>query len=159
MTSLTNKMELIKIAVDRFLGWKLPDDFNPDGGISFKKGLSDTIGTNLFTAQQAQEMFEYVLDTNALAKAETAVVGNWEAEFNNRFLDVYTPSNVNDIINFITNLFAAKDREREEAIQSIYEYINRGQFSTPENPCEAWEKLNLRDKAEIVWHLLKALDK
>ena len=41
----------------------------------------------------------------------------------------------------------------------VYEYINRGQFSTPENPCEAWEKLNLRDKAEIVWHLLKALDK
>ena len=104
-------MELIKIAVDRFLGWKLPDDFNPDGGISFKKGLSDTIGTNLFTAQQAQEMFEYVLDTNALAKAETAVVGNWEAEFNNRFLDVYTPSNVNDIINFITTLLAAQRAE------------------------------------------------
>jgi len=46
----------------------------------------------------------------------------------------------------------AKDRE-------VYEYINRGQFSTPEIPCKAWEKLNLRDKAEIVWHLLKALDK
>jgi len=69
MTTLTNKMELIKIAVDRFLGWKLPDDFSPDGGISFKKGPFDTIGTNLFTAQQAQEMFEYVLDTNALAEA------------------------------------------------------------------------------------------
>ena len=99
------------------------------------------------------------------SKTEAAVVGDWEAEFDKQFVEIedgaciYEPGDLKGIKTFITTLLAAKDREREEAIQSIYEYINRGQFSTPKNPCEAWEKLNLRDKAEIVWHLLKALDR
>lgn len=59
---------LIKVMVDRFLGWRLPQDFYPDCGITFKH--SETwgpypnnwpIGTNLFTADQARTMFEYVL--------------------------------------------------------------------------------------------------
>ena len=54
-------------AVSRFLGWKLPKDFGPDAGISFKPtkpydepGWWPT-GTNLFTAEQAREMFKYAL--------------------------------------------------------------------------------------------------
>ena len=54
--------------VDRFLAWPLPDDFGPDGGISFKnepdgRGFipSWPVGTNLFTATQARQMFEHVL--------------------------------------------------------------------------------------------------
>lgn len=61
--------------VDRFLGWRLPADFNPDAGISFsplfnveynaKRGLPpqryEPIGTNLLTADQARAMLEYVL--------------------------------------------------------------------------------------------------
>ena len=43
----------------------------------------------------------------------------------------------------------------EEVRREFAEYINRGQFSTKEMPCEAWEKLNLRDKSEIVWHILQ----
>lgn len=54
--------------VDRFLGWKLPADFGPDCGISFKResdyehpvhGRSkfEPVGTNLFTADQAKQMF------------------------------------------------------------------------------------------------------
>lgn len=57
--------------VDRFLSWKLPDDFNPDGGILFTKDLERTtedphwpIGTNLFTAEQARGMIEYMLGEN-----------------------------------------------------------------------------------------------
>lgn len=46
--------------VDRFLAWPLPADFCPDGGISYN-GKSSPIGTNLFTAEQARQMFEYVL--------------------------------------------------------------------------------------------------
>ena len=67
--------EIIKKAVTRFLGWRLPSDFNPDGGISFQReynvsynanrGLPPDIheptGTNLFTAQQAEEMIKYIL--------------------------------------------------------------------------------------------------
>lgn len=61
----------IDVMVDRFLGWKLPEDFAPDGGISFKRDYNEhtahpmkhePIGTNLLTANQAKEMLEYVLD-------------------------------------------------------------------------------------------------
>jgi len=46
--------------VDRFLAWKLPSDFNPDGGISFNSNCSP-IGTNLFTATQAKQMIENLI--------------------------------------------------------------------------------------------------
>lgn len=64
--------ENIKKMVDRFLGWPLPKDFAPDCGISFKREsdhehpvygrtVFEPVGTNLFTADQAKAMFEYVL--------------------------------------------------------------------------------------------------
>jgi hypothetical protein len=67
--------EFVKEAVNRFLRWKLPEDFFPDGGISFTKvSNEDTdyaythepIGTNLFTATQATEMVRHILDTSQL---------------------------------------------------------------------------------------------
>jgi hypothetical protein len=54
----------IKKMVDRFLRWKLPDDFMPDGGVSFTAPSNPDwwpIGTNLLTATQATEMIEYIL--------------------------------------------------------------------------------------------------
>lgn len=59
----------IKEMVNRFLGWKLPEDFNPDGGIYFKPignpGTSfefkrNPTGTNLFNATQATTMVRYM---------------------------------------------------------------------------------------------------
>lgn len=61
----------IKQMVNRFLCWPLPKDFSPDCGISFKRESdychptygrqkNKPIGTNLFTADQARAMFEYV---------------------------------------------------------------------------------------------------
>lgn len=50
--------------VTRFLGWRLPDDFDPDCGITFKKLNHPTswpIGTNLLNATQARAMLEHVL--------------------------------------------------------------------------------------------------
>ena len=56
--------------VNRFLCWKLPRGFYPDGGITFSmKGryegfpLPDCwpIGKNLLTADQAREMLEHVI--------------------------------------------------------------------------------------------------
>lgn len=55
----------IKTMVDRFLSWKLPADFHPDGGISFdpisNRGMAfearrEPVGTNLLTAHQAEQM-------------------------------------------------------------------------------------------------------
>jgi hypothetical protein len=49
--------------VDRFLGWRLPSDFAPDCGISFKQLPNhSTIGTNLFDATQAAAMVRYMAD-------------------------------------------------------------------------------------------------
>ena len=50
--------------VNKFLGWKLPKDFSPDGGIVFDKHQNHHItptGTNLFSAEQAKAMFEHLL--------------------------------------------------------------------------------------------------
>lgn len=44
--------------VNRFLCRKLPKDFDPDGGISFKEGAWWPTGTNLLTAEQARQMFK-----------------------------------------------------------------------------------------------------
>jgi len=57
------EQEIIKQAVDRFLCWKLPEDFAPDGGISFDRGVHkyEPIGTNLLTATQATQMFSHCL--------------------------------------------------------------------------------------------------
>lgn len=72
MMSMTE--DQIKHMVDRFLAWKLPDSFNPDGGVSFKR-LENRYhhpdaspfypmptGTNLLDAAQADAMVRYMLD-------------------------------------------------------------------------------------------------
>lgn len=60
----------IRQMVDRFLAWKLPADFDPDGGISFKPTYKnshgdpvrrDPSGTNLFTGVQAEAMVRHML--------------------------------------------------------------------------------------------------
>jgi len=56
--------EYMNAMVDRFLGWKLPKDFYPDAGIKFTPPVEGSpehfwpIGTNLFTAEQARQMFK-----------------------------------------------------------------------------------------------------
>ena len=61
-----SREDRINQAVDRFLGWKLPADFSPDAGVSFKpNGEHGTvmwpIGTNILSADQARQMFECCL--------------------------------------------------------------------------------------------------
>jgi hypothetical protein len=68
--------EQIKHMVDRFLGWRLPEHFSPDAGISFNPefnveynakngkppGRHQPSGTNLFDASQAEAMVRYMLE-------------------------------------------------------------------------------------------------
>jgi len=67
--TMTNSQ--IKHMIDRFLGWRLPENFNPDGGISFvSTGNTGTpheykhnpTGTNLLDATQAEEMIRYMVE-------------------------------------------------------------------------------------------------
>lgn len=70
----------IKRMVDRFLGWRLPEDFNPDGGITFKRDYTsagypmknEPTGTNLFDATQAEAMIRYMLDDRESAPSPAA---------------------------------------------------------------------------------------
>lgn len=64
----------VRAMVDRFLGWKLPSDFAPDAGISFKPTFNEhtahpmrhePTGTNLFNAQQAEAMIRHLLGLSA----------------------------------------------------------------------------------------------
>lgn len=66
----------IKHMVNRFLGWRLPEHFMPDAGISFKPEYNveymaargkppcrhEPIGTNLFDASQAEAMVRYMIE-------------------------------------------------------------------------------------------------
>lgn len=57
-------MKITDEMVTRFLGWSLPKDFAPDGGIKFtpvNHPHSWPVGTNLFTADQARLMLEHIL--------------------------------------------------------------------------------------------------
>ena len=57
-------MKVTDEMVNRFLAWQLPEDFNPDCGISFTKSAhwsSWPTGTNLLTAAQARQMLEHAV--------------------------------------------------------------------------------------------------
>jgi len=67
--------------VDRFLAWPLPQDFTPDGGISFRRESDydhpefgrtkyEPVGTNLLSAEQAKQMFLHCLGNDCPECAE-----------------------------------------------------------------------------------------
>lgn len=69
MTKLSD--DQVKHMVERFLGWKIPEHFNPDAGISFKREFNEhtahpmkhePTGTNLFDYNQATEMACHMLE-------------------------------------------------------------------------------------------------
>lgn len=73
--------EQIKHMVNHFLGWKLPESFNPDGGIVFKKTFNkhtdhpmkhEPSGTNLFDADQAAAMVRHMIEELPPSWATTA---------------------------------------------------------------------------------------
>jgi hypothetical protein len=52
-------------AVNRFLGWRVPENFAPDGGVKLDREYAakygSPTGTNLLDAVQARAMLAYVL--------------------------------------------------------------------------------------------------
>lgn len=60
----------IKLMAERFLRWRLPEDFSPDGGVSFKRMFNEhtghpmrhePVGTNLLTLDQAVQMVRHMV--------------------------------------------------------------------------------------------------
>ena len=63
--------DLIKHMTNRFLQWKLPEDFHPDAGISFKPDFNEhtnhpmrhePTGTNLLNFAQAEAMVRHMVE-------------------------------------------------------------------------------------------------
>ena len=62
----------IEHMAQRFLRWRLPEDFNPDNGISFKATFNDHMpfgpmkcnpsGTDLFNYDQAKAMVLHMIE-------------------------------------------------------------------------------------------------
>lgn len=61
----------IKHMAQRFLMWKLPDSFNPDGGVAFSPVINEgtafehryqPAGTNLLDATQAEAMVRHLIE-------------------------------------------------------------------------------------------------
>ena len=67
------KKAIIDAMVNAFLGWPLPKDFAPDCYISFDREKAQAapgswpVGTNLFTADQARQMIEHMVDRRVMA--------------------------------------------------------------------------------------------
>jgi hypothetical protein len=81
--------EQIKHMVQRFLGWRLPENFRPDGGVQFdpdgakkldpRNRRYEPYGTNLLDARQAEAMVRHMVEglpANEIGAAE-AEVGRW----------------------------------------------------------------------------------
>lgn len=64
--------EQIKRMAERFLTWKLPEDFCPDGGVAFKRTYNEDSpfglmehrpsGTNLLNFKQAMAMARHMVE-------------------------------------------------------------------------------------------------
>jgi len=83
----------IKHMVSRFLSWKLPENFNPDGGISFKREFNEhtahpmkhePTGTNLLDATQAEAMVRHMLSGLPDVSDIIEVLHQCEDYFDNR---------------------------------------------------------------------------
>lgn len=65
-------MSLVDRMVRRFLRWRLPHNFAPDGGIVFERPPESTenlrwpVGTNLLDAEQARQMVDFMLADEVL---------------------------------------------------------------------------------------------
>lgn len=88
----------IKHMVNRFLNWKLPEGFNPDGGVILDKAYIQSLpasypgpsGTNLLDAMQADAMVRHMLDGLPLAAMNEEMVRGVKG-----LLDVYAPETFN----------------------------------------------------------------
>lgn len=62
--------EQIKHMVDRFLGWRLPTTFSPDGGVRFEREVNGAprpeawwpVGTNVLNADEAKAMVRHMIE-------------------------------------------------------------------------------------------------
>jgi len=120
--------EIIKQCVDRFLMRKLPEHFRPDGGVSFARDVNGAprdyqsawwpVGTNLFDAEQAKEMFEHCLAGSGLANVtfstlrEANITRDIEWGAGQKFSLSYRGNELAGEVGEACNILKKLDRER-----------------------------------------------
>jgi len=149
----------------RFLRWKLPEDFSPDAGISFKASYNENTqhpfkheptGTNLFNWAQAEAMVRYMI----------APAGAVNDDIKNRLLEL---ENDDALPDYATQSFqeAATEIERlREALKMEQEKFQLETLRT--SGCAAllrrWMTMATSGSSEsgssdTIWGLVKASDK
>ncbi len=100
--------EQIKHMVRRFLGWRLPEHFRPDCGIHFDADAAkklhpnnlryEPIGTNLFCADQAEQMIRYMVDGLPMSpkpvSGKLMLTGKELMAAHKRWMDAGCPSSI-----------------------------------------------------------------
>lgn len=80
--------DLVSHMVNRFLAWRLPENFSPDGGITFTRVMNEgTVyahtaepsGTNLLDAEQATAMVRHMLEGAPPVSKGDAAYAQWRA--------------------------------------------------------------------------------
>lgn len=134
----------IKHMVNRFLGWKLPENFHPDAGISYTRpSYGGPTGTNLFDAQQAEAMVRYMIE-GIDARLEPAAEGGAEvtpeqraiefgeylAKAAKRYLDATNIYAKADIANAGELDFTELAESCRNLLSAIYEFRKRAAKTT-----------------------------
>lgn len=150
----------VKHMVDRFLCWRLPENFHPDNGISFKPTFNDhlptptrcnPVGTNLLGAGQATEMVRHMVEglpseapptrggreAVALAIAETVL----PADVRKRrpelrcVANILTDGVINAIADAILRLSSPTEVRMREALEALDAVLD---FSVPGSEDKPW---------------------
>lgn len=139
--------EQIKYMVNRFLGWKLPENFSPDGGIHFtptyrgvggKAMAHEPVGTNLFDAGQAEVMIRYLVED----VSEASTTGTEEDT------NEHTASHISD-----------SDAKQEEAIDRILKSKAEIDWRGIDDPKEAHAEAKAAIQSLLAEARINELDK
>jgi hypothetical protein len=121
--------------VNRFLSWRLPDDFGPDAGILFRRPENKAlwpVGTNLLTATQAEEMLKHVLNVQPAQHADRWTLGLEDSDGNelirkDQAAQMFAQPNNREI----ANLTGENAKPATQQDRSIYDSIARFMTALP----------------------------
>ena len=160
----------IKKAVDRFLGWSLPQNFSPDCYISFDREKASAkphvwpVGTNLFTADQARAMFEHCLDEE-LKRIHEAEMPVEPDGLHGGMVDAYQLTKIHQYAVALKAYAQRKDAEAREqreltgrAIEQQGAFTRRIESLAQEKAALIAENDGLRKNAVNLWMLLDDID-
>lgn len=145
----------IKHMVNRFLAWKLPENFHPDGGITFKREFNEHTahpmkhepsGTNLLDASQAEAMVRHMLEGMPDPTADLIeVLHECEAYFDNRAdadcdQDGFIPNKEMTLLSRVRGAISSAERHADTAGNSHVHPVFQSVLATIAPPAKGEPK-------------------